>query len=265
MTDEPFGVALAGPLERLGTLVVRERKTRFSGGALSSLWAYLTPIGWIVIVVVAFQLLGRTTPIHADMAVFVAAGILPYAVFRQIITSMTRAAVANRYLRHFPPVDMAEIVMASAVLELLNMLILAVVIFGGTMILTGADAPDDVLRVLIGLGLAWVLGAGVGRLAATLGQMSDTLARAIPLALRPMFWLSGVFFTATELGGRALDVLWWNPLFHAIEFLREGYFLGYSSPIATAWYPLAFGLACLLASVCIERRVWQSNRARYRI
>lgn len=265
MKDTTSGVALGGPLQRLATLIVRERKTRFSGGALSSLWAYVTPVGWIALVVVAFQFLGRTTPIHAPMALFVATGILPYAVFRQVVTSMMRSVIANRYLVYFPPVDATEILLASALLELLNTMIVAVIIFGGIMLIYEVGAPADLLMVLYGLALAWVLGTGFGRLAAALGQWSDTLARVIPLALRPLFWLSGIFFTATELGGGAQALFWWNPLFHAIEILREGYFLGYASPISSGWYPLVVALSFYLCSLLIETYVRASNSARHQL
>lgn len=265
MTTEAVTLTTAGSLDRLAALVVRERKTRFSGGALASLWAFVTPVAWIVIVVLAFQYLGRTVPIHAPMALFVATGILPYAVFRQTVTSLMRSVIANRYLAYLQPVGPADILLASAVLELLNTVILAVLLFGGALLLLDAAFPDDLLRVLLGLGLAWGLGAGFGHLAATLGQWSDTLSRVIPLALRPLFWLSGVFFTATELGGAAQAALWWNPLFHAIEILREGFFLGYASPVSQSWYPLAVALGCYLGSVLIRRQVAARNAARHRI
>lgn len=259
------GAAQADALRRLAVLATRERKTRFSGGVLASLWAYLTPVGWIVIVVVAFQFLGRTTPIHAPMALFVASGILPYAVFRQVITSMMRAVIANRYLLYITPVGTADILLASAMLELANTFILAVILFGGLVLVHEAAPPADLLRVLCGLALAWALGTGFGRLAATLGQWSDTLSRIIPMALRPMFWVSGVFFTATELGGGAQALLWWNPLFHAIEIVREGFFLGYSSPISSLWYPLLWAFAFLLASLLVERHVQALHAARHRL
>jgi ABC-type polysaccharide/polyol phosphate export permease len=258
-------VSSAGGLRRLGVLVTRERRTRFSGGALAPYWAYLIPVGWIVLVVLAFQFLGRATPIQAPTALFVATGILPYAVFRQVISSLMRAVIANRYLLYFSPISTGDILLASAVLELANALIVATILFAGLVILHEAALPVDLLRVLCGICLAWALGAGFGRLAAALGQWSDTMYRIIPLLLRPMFWLSGVFFTATELGGAAQGLFWWNPLFHAIEILREGFFLGYVSPISSLWYPIACALSLVLISFGIERRVRLGHYARHRL
>lgn len=255
----------ASRLRRLAVLVARERKTRFSGGALAPYWAYLIPVGWIILVVLAFQFLGRTTPIHAPTAVFVATGILPYAVFRQVISSLMRSVIANRYLLYLTPVGGSDLLLASAVLELANALIVTTILFAGLVVLQETAPPVDLFKVLCGIGLAWALGAGFGRLAATLGQWSDTMYRVIPLLLRPMFWLSGVFFTATELGGGAQALFWWNPLFHAIEILREGFFLGYASPISNLWYPVAFAISLALVSFAIERRVRLGQAARHRL
>lgn len=251
--------------DRWAALIVRERMTRFSGGALSQLWAFVTPVAWIVVVVLAFQFLGRTVPIHAPMAMFVATGILPYAVFRQTVTSLMRSVIANRYLVYIRPISPPDILVASAILELLNTIILATLLFGGALLALNSPPPTDLLRVLMGLGLGWALGAGFGHLAATLGQWSDTISRAIPQALRPLFWLSGVFFTATELGGTAQATLWWNPLLHTTEILREGFFLGYVSPISQPWYPLAVALGFYLVSVPLGRRMRSRNAARHRI
>jgi ABC-type polysaccharide/polyol phosphate export permease len=248
---------------RLVALIDRERHTRFAGGSLSSLWAYLTPIGWIVLVVLAFAWLGRTIPILAPMPIFVAAGILPYAMFRQVISSLMRTVISNRHLLYLPPVTTGDILLASALLELLNMIVTTTVIFGALWLFLGADAPHDPLRAIWGMALAWALGAGFGRLAAVLGLWSDTLYRSIPLLLRPMFWISGVFFTATELGGMALDALSWNPLFHVIETLREGLFLGYVSPLGDSNYPLYVAVGFYLLSLVFERWIEAARLSRH--
>jgi len=248
---------------RLVALILREKSTRFAGGALSSLWAYVTPVGWIVLVVLAFGWLGRTIPILAPMPVFVAAGILPYAMFRQVITSLMRTVISNRHLLYLQPITTGDILLASGLLEMINMIVTSTVIFGALWLFLGADAPHDPLRAIWGMALAWALGAGFGRLAAVLGVWSDTLYRSIPLLLRPMFWISGVFFTASELGGMALASLSWNPLFHAIETLREGLFLGYVSPLGDSWYPLSVAVGFYLLSLVIERWIEAGRLARH--
>ena len=256
---------MAGVSARLAALIRRERQTRFSGGALGYLWAYLTPLVWIAFVVVMFHLMNRASPIDARPEMFVATGILPYVLFRQTITAMMRTVIANRYLLYFQPVTNADLLLAAALLELLNLAVTATLIFGLITLLYDVALPPNPLKVITGMGLAWALGAGFGRFAAVLGQWSDSFARAIPLTLRPVFWISGVFYTATELPGAAQDLLAFSPLFHAVELIREGYFLGFTSPISSTLYPAAVATGFYLMSLLIERHVQTTHKARHRI
>lgn len=251
--------------QRIGALVRRERATRFSGGAIGYLWAYLTPVAFIVLIVISFRILNRVPPIYVSTELFVATGILPYVLFRQTITAMARTVIANRFLLYFLPVTVTDLFLATAVLELLNLIVTVVLIFSLIMIFFEGSVPADTLGVINGFFMAWALGVGFGRFVAVLGQWSDTLARAVPLVLRPMFWISGIFYTATELPSSAIQILWYNPLFHAIELVREGYFLGYESQISSAWYPASFALVFYLLSLLLERYVVDTRRARHRI
>lgn len=251
--------------QRIGALIRRERATKFSGGAIGYLWAYLTPVAFIALIVLSFKILQRYPPINVSTELFVATGILPYVLFRQTITSMARTVIANRYLVYFLPVSVTDLFLAAALLELLNLIVTVVLIFSLIMIFFGGDSPADALGVITGFVIAWAIGVGFGRFVAALGQWSDSFARMVPLALRPMFWISGIFYTATELPSSAIDVLWYNPLFHAIELVREGFFLGYKSQISSIWYPASFALVFYLLSLLVERFVVDTRRARHRL
>lgn len=251
--------------ERLAALVVRERATRFAGGALGYLWAYVTPVFWIGLVVVSFQLLGRQAPIAVGSEIFVATGILPYAIFRQVVTSMMGAIFSHRYMRYVVEISDSDLLIAAAATELLNVGLTSLVIFGAITLIFGSALPANLFGVYVAIMLAWVLGAGTGALFSVLGKVSDSFYRAVGIVLRPLFWISGVFYTGTELPAPVLNVLWWNPLFHCIENLREAYFLGYESPVASLLYPAYFSLACLGSAAVLEKWVARSKSGRHRI
>jgi capsular polysaccharide transport system permease protein len=226
----PIPQVLTSPAGRVLALMRRDRDTRFSGGVLGYVWAYLIPFSWIAFVVALFELTGRAPPIHTDPALFVATGLLPYILFRQTVSSMMRGVIAHRRTLHVSPLKLSDLLLASAAQELVNLAVSALLVFGVILLVTGADGPDDPIRVLLGLLLAWSMGVGLGRLVSVLGLMSDLVARSVPILLRPTFWISGIFFTATELPGALRDLLWWSPLLHATERIRDGWFAGYSSP-----------------------------------
>ncbi|MFQ6553814.1 ABC transporter permease [Aestuariibius insulae] len=255
----------ASRTDRIAALMRRERQSRFAASALGYFWSYLTPLTWIALVVIVFRLLERATPLYVPAEIFVATGILPYLIFRYTITSMSRSLVSGRYMLYFQPVSSSELLLASALLELINMFVTAIVIFGLITLLFDAPLPADPFGVLIALGLAWALGAGFGRLAAVLVLVSDSFARAIPIILRPLFWLSGIFYTASELPGAVQSLLWYSPTFHIVELLRESYFRDYSSPVSSLWYPVFIALLLALASVPLERRITARRASRYRL
>ena len=234
-------------------LLERERKTRFSGGTLGYLWAFITPTAWIALIVGLFWALERTPPIHVGVEIFIATGILPYLFFRQTVTSLSRVLSAHRYMRYFADVTQSDILSASMLLECFNFLITSVLIFGLVTVFFDSPLPVSVPGVLFALSLAWMLGCGVGRLVAIVGLFSDTFARAVPLLLRPLFWLSGIFYTAAELPATIQNIMWYSPFLHVTELVRESYFLGFSSPFATAWYPVLVAALFFLVSVPIER------------
>jgi len=250
---------------RIGTLVRRERQTRFAGGALGLLWAYLTPLSWIAFVVIVFRLLGRVPPIYVAPEIFVATGVLPYIIFRQTITSLGRTLPANRYLRYIKPVDENELLMASAISELINAFIMSAMVFLLLTTVFGIPGPHQLGGVAFVFGVAWFLASGVGRLFAAIGRASDSFARAVPILLRPMFWLSGIFYTATELPGSVQDILWYSPTFQVTELLREAYFIGYTSPISDLYYPLLFGGICFALAFPIEKAILKNGLSRERL
>lgn len=234
-------------------LLERERKTRFAGGILGYLWAYITPSVWIAFIVGLFWFLGRMPPINVGLEMFVATGVLPYVFFRQVVSSLSRSLSAHRYMLYFRSVSHDDILWATKLLEGFNLLVTSVLIFGTITLIFGSRVPASVPGVLFGLSLAWMLGCGFGRFVAFGAQLSDTFARIVPLVLRPFFWVSGIFYIAAELPTRAQDILWFSPFLHVTEILRQGYFLGFTSQFATPWYPIAVAAFFYLASIPLER------------
>jgi capsular polysaccharide transport system permease protein len=251
--------------DRIAAMVEREQRTRYAGGPLGYFWAFAGPIAWIAYVVVFFRVIGRNPPMLVGVEIFVATGILPYALFRQNIASVMRTVIANRQMTAFHPINNHELVIATSVLEFSTNLMTASVIFGVFAILFEVPLPASLPKVLLSLYATWVLGVGVGALFACVGQVSDSFHRGVQIVMRPLFWISGLFFTATELPESAIALFWWNPLFHCIELLREGFFLGFDSPIASLWYPIVFGTACFLISLPIMSFVEKYRLARHTI
>lgn len=250
---------------RIMILLDRERKSRFAGGALGYLWAYITPIVWIALIVGLFVYLERTPPIDAGLAIFVATGVLPYVIFRQTVTALSRIISAHRYMLYFSSVSFDDIIWSSMLLEGFNLLVSALLIFGGITIFFASPLPAEPAGAFRALFVIWLLGCGVGRFVAIGSQISDTFSRTVPLVLRPFFWLSGVFYIAAELPVPVQDILWYSPFLHISELLREAYFNSFQSDFADIRYPIMVGACFYVASLPLERYVAKRRILRWRL
>lgn len=234
------------------TIMLREIRCRFAGDPLGYAWTFLVPLLWIGTLMFFFTLLGRTPAIPVDTPTFIATGVVPYVLFRYTVTSMGRVASTHRHLVHFGGVRVSDLLFAAAMLELLNAVIIFAMIWLLISVIFGPIPIHNPLEFINGLFLTAVFGASVGRLAAILGMVSETAKRMIPVVLRPMFWISGIFFTAPELPSNLLPYLQWNPLLHTIEITRSAVFLDYTSTFANMAIPLGLSAVLLMVSYLMQ-------------
>ena len=234
-------------------LVVRDIKTRFSGGTLGYGWAVIIPVAWIIAIATFFHWIGRQSPIATDLPVFVATGMLPYLVFRQVISTMMRVCRNERHLLTLGPSEPEDLFTAAGISEAINMVLVIAVIAALMTAVSVVPMPGDPMGVVAALALGWALGLAVGRLAAVAAAISDFAQRLVPILLRPFFWISGIFFVAAELPPEIAQYLWWNPLLHVVELLRSAYFGNFDSQIADPIVPVVAIFVCYLSSRMLER------------
>ena len=77
--------------------------------------------------------------------------------------------------------------------------------------------------------------------------------RIIPMTMRPILFVSGVFFTAKDLPAAVRDVLIWNPVLHAVEMVRDGWFISYHADYVEITYVLFWVLGCAYLGLLLER------------
>lgn len=249
-------------LSTLHALSLREVRCRFAGDPIGYAWAFIVPLLWIGTLMAFFTLVDRRPGIPVDTPAFIATGVVPYVLFRYTIASMARVVSTHRHLVHFGQIRLSDMLFAGAVMELLN----AVIVFAAVWLIIAAIfnpiAIHNPLEAVNGMMLTALVAGTFGRLATVLGLISETAKRVIPVLLRPMFWISGVFFTATELPPELLQYLWWNPLLHCVEIIRSGVFLDYSTSFADMRVPLFMSTGFLLASYLIQSSALRSRDGR---
>lgn len=233
-------------------IILREIRCRFAGDPIGYAWTFLVPLLWIGTLMAFFTLVDRTPGIPVDTPAFIATGVVPYVLFRYSIASMPRVASTHRQLVNFVGVRVSDLLFAAALLELINAIIIFLLVWLAITIVFGPIQIHDPILTIEGILLTAAIGSSFGRLATILGLISETAKRVIPVILRPMFWISGIFFTATELPPSLLKYLYWNPLLHAVETTRSGVFLDYQSEFSDIRVPLIISAGFLMLSYVLQ-------------
>lgn len=239
----------------VGAVIVREMQSRYTGDTLGYGWAYVTPLAWVALIYGTFTILGRLSPIDTDLGSFVLSGVMPYLALRYQVNAALRVKSSYRHVLQLPGVAPAPIYLGIALLEFANALVIYALLLGLNLWISGHFEVHHVVPWFAGFAAASGCGAALGYAASANHVRADSASRIMAVVLRPLLYISPVFYVAEELPAEVVWLIRWNPLLHAIEVLRTGAFHSYHTHHGTLVVPLAFMVCCVVAGRCGELRL----------
>ncbi len=240
-------------LQVVHAILLRETRTRFGANQLGYAWALIEPALWIGMFIAVYSVLGRMTPPGMSAVAYLATGIVPFSLFRDTCQRCMSAIEANKGLLFYPQVRPLDLVIARAVLEAATHVVVFVLFMAGLALYEGPPRVDSVLRTLAGFGLASGFGGALGLVCCGLGVYTATVDRLFPSLLRLLFWVSAVFHPVESLPQSVRDILLLNPVTHAVEIVRDGWFAGYDARHASATYVMLWMLVLSFFGLSLER------------
>jgi capsular polysaccharide transport system permease protein len=247
-------------LNVIHALVLRETRTRFGEHQLGYLWALIEPLLWIGSFWGLYVLGDRPAPHNLELSGFLATGVLTYEIFDSNVGRIGDSINGNRPLLFYPPVQPLDLVIARASLETATLTAVFFAIMGAGAILRGDVAHiDSLLKVFLGIALAAGLGASLGLTLCMLGVLSNVVERLRGPLLRPLFWISALFYTLDDVPSDVRGLMLYNPVVHVVELVRDGWFPEYTArdadPLYVIWFILGFGLLGLLLERVVRRKI----------
>jgi capsular polysaccharide transport system permease protein len=235
-------------------LILREMATshgRVPGGYL---WAVAEPVLGIALLSGIFAISFHAPALGTSFPLFYASGLLPFVMFTDITGKLAQTLNFSRPLFAYPAVGVLDALLARFLLAALTQSAVASLILGGLLFLSETRATPDIVTLAQATGLGLVLGFGIGSLNCLLNGLWPLWQRIWSIGMRPVFLLSGVFFTYQAVPLPWRDLLWWNPLIHVVGLVRRGLYPGYDAEYVSPAYLLALGLgAALLALLGLRR------------
>jgi len=238
----------------VGALMLREMSTthgRVPGGYL---WAVAEPLLGIALLSAIFAVTFQAPALGTSFPLFYATGLLPFLAFSDITGKLAQALNFSRPLFAYPAVGVVDAILARFLLAALTQLAVASLLLGGLLFLGETRAAPDIAVLAQAAGLLAVLSLGIGAMNCLLIGLLPLWQRIWSIAMRPMFLVSGVFFTFEQVPLPWRDLLWWNPVIHVVGLVRRGLYPGYDAAYASPTYLMALGPGvALLAGVGLLR------------
>ena len=204
----------------INALFYRELKTRVSEVRFGLLGVFIEPIGVMAIFLIIFSFLRGGRGNGLDTALFLAVGIINYNNFSEIAIRSLNAMRANEALFFYKPVKPVDTVVARSLVETGLFGIAFLVILFGIYIIREQFTLQNFPLLVISYCLLSLTSFGLGLVIMVAGFSYPSLHQIFPLAIRPLWFVSGVFYSVSNIPERLKPFISWNPIIQCIELGR---------------------------------------------
>jgi capsular polysaccharide transport system permease protein len=242
-------------LRTIVALMLREMSSTYGRKPGGYLWALLEPIGAITVLSIGFSLFMHNPPLGNSFVLFFATGFLPFSLYITLSQKVQQSLKYSKPLLAYPRVTWIDAVLARFILAVLTQLLIMMLVFAGIMAVSDTSAIVDLVPILIGLSIVTLLGFGIGIINAVVGGIFPVWLSLWSIINRPLFFVSGIFFTYESMPEVVQNIIWWNPIMQAVAIVREGFYPTYEADFVSLAY--CFGLALtLIAFGLLITRKW---------
>ncbi len=238
-------------------LYYREILTRINKSKFGVLGLYFDPLANIVVLVSLFGIRrGFESFLGIDLVMFFVPGILIYNIFRSISIRSINSLEANKALFTYKRVKPIDTIIARTIVEMLCLGIVFFVIIISYSIIREEWFVVNLPIILFSFLCISSLSFGFGLIVMIAGFRYPVLQDIFPIIIRPLYFLSGIFFSLQTIPEWLKPLLSWNPILQAIELCRKGFSSKYFlDPLISANYLFA----CMLSVLTISLYIYQKN------
>ncbi|MEX5600631.1 ABC transporter permease [Pseudophaeobacter sp. C1-32P7] len=241
-------------LRTIAALVLREMSTRYGRTPGGYIWSILEPLAAILFLSIGFSLVIRTPSLGTSFLLFYATGFLPFNLYQTISGTTARALNFSKPLLKYPAVTWIDAILARFILNSLTGLLISFILIGSVLLIADSRAVVDMGPTLEALGLAMLLGLGVGTVNCVLLGLYPLWDVAWSIITRPLFLASGILYVFEDLPPVARDVLWYNPLLHITGLMRSGFYPTYTASFVSVIYVLLISMILLVLGLILMGR-----------
>ncbi|WP_117190665.1 ABC transporter permease [Rhizobium terrae] len=237
----------------IGALILRDMRTRFGRSHLGYLLAVAWPLTHLITITTIMSIANRVVPIGTEPAVFISSGVLPYILCLYPARTMGLSIETNRLLFLFPAVTPINVIIARGIIEFLTAALVVILFFIGASILGVNVLPANYSTWLVSVLSTIYFSISMGLINTVIGSIFKFWHVFFLVIMFGMYSSSGAFVLPSNLPQSTQNAMWYNPLFHCVEWIRSSYFEGYGDGNLSQFYLLSFATCLLFLGLLGER------------
>ncbi|MGH1458134.1 MAG: ABC transporter permease [Paracoccaceae bacterium] len=235
-------------------LMLREMGSQYGRSPGGYLWAVLEPLGYVIVMSMAFSLLFRAPSLGTSFVLFYATGYLPFTQYQNVSQAVARALRYSRALMNYPVVGWIDAVLARFLLNALTSVAVAVLLMAIILFFVDTRGLLDFSPILMAFAVASVGGLGVGLVNCALMGLFPVWEQLWNIATRPLFLGSAILYTYEDLPSMVGDILWFNPLVHVAGLMRRGVYSTYDASYVSLIFIWGVALGLVVLGMLLMHR-----------
>jgi capsular polysaccharide transport system permease protein len=193
---------------------------------------------------------------------FMVYGMILIQFFLSVLAKASAAIEKNKPLYAFRQVQPISSIISIAGFELLIKTSVVVVIAIICLFLRIDILVYDAIGVIFNFLKVWVIGVSIGTLLGLSYCYVPELQKVQQLLTRPLFFISGIFFSLQDIPQAYWHYLTWNPLLHAVELTRYAAYPAYGDSGVSYFYLDVFTLLSVFFALACYHISWKQAISR---
>lgn len=220
-------------------------------------WAVINPVSFILILSILRGRLDGGTTHTLDTFTFMACGMLTVQMFLTVLAASAGVIKRNKSLFAFRQVRPISAFIACGLFELLVKFLVILSIVVAMYFLKIDLLLDDPLIFILAQLSIFTVAVSIGAVFAIAAAFIPEIEKIRSMLSRPLFFISGVFFSLQDLPRETWVYFQWNPILHAIELSRQAVSPSFGAVGVSLSFLLTCTLVSLFASLCCYQVYWK--------
>jgi capsular polysaccharide transport system permease protein len=239
----------------LFALVIREYRTRVGRHWTGIVWTIFEPLAHVLFFLLVFGYLRSIASSTMEYPVFLASGLMPFFLFRDLAQRLTESIDANLGLFSYRQVKPFDTIVARGIVECVTWLVVLTFTLGLLQWLGYRALPQQPLEFFGVAALTALLGGALGLFLAVVTRGRPRLRTLVRWLYLPLYITSGVMFSVDRIPPTFVEWLSWNPVLQLVDLSRNSFEPRHMLQPGLGWrYPASFVLVLLALALALYRR-----------